>query len=359
MANSIFDTLAGVIDLLKPRDKKRAGLDTVKYEIDTPETEEQRIVSGILQMFDESRKDKRPQTTLWPPMWDMLIGNHWKNKPEATAYLPDITENYIFSVHRTLLNQLTAKSPTWQFVPRTTESNYQVARAVSEILVQWWERYRMRRQVARVVWNQCAFGMGFFYVYWDVFKSKICIESVDPENIFLNPGASSVADATFLMHVVELPIWRVLQMFPDSKDKIATGVKTVEMGMEKSYRQTGYGNTKDDFRYSGYASGNSGPIVPFVHDDKDASQKGDFVQVLSCWIRDPTMERVKVPIADPATGMPVGEIEVDVPKYPGGRVIGVAGNRVIHDAPNPYKHGLFPYVEVPAYEFEGVIGGAA
>lgn len=337
------------------------SLDTVPFDstygawqdgVPAGDQKERKLLNRIGTEFQRAKDYRAPWDTLFRTCWNFYIGRHWGARPKwkATPY-----ENYVFSKTETILPLLTANRPTVHILPR--EPIYQEYAEHMQMLMRYlWDRLRMDGVVATATKNCLIFGKGFYYVYYDPDTGEICCESVDPTNIYVDRDATSIENARILIHVARMSVTEIVTRWPNSKGKFAVGAQTVEdQTIDKAPSPDTVIPYEVGFAYQD-AAVTPGTTVRFERRDyDDFTDEDEMVQVLQVWIRDPsiTMEKLLSPDGNVITDSQGNEIIAAKAKYPGGRLVIVAGNRVIEDMPNPYDHGRFPYVEQNCYTIPG------
>lgn len=320
--------------------------------------EERQIIAALLTLYDEARNHRSDWDRVWKKAWEFYVGKQW---PLIPSWKADPVENFIHSKVETILPIMTDNRPTIHTLPR--EAKYQeYAKHLQSLFRYLWDRLGMDDVVLEVTKNTLIFGKGFYYSYWDYETAEIACVSVDPQNIYVDPLAKKVSDARYLIHVDRMSKWDILNMWPDAAGKFQTGAQTVPDPATKSIHPPGDMYTSVHVGQA-YADPSipTGSTVEWVRSGLQGfgTPEDETVQVLQYWIRDPSL--TTEPLLD-SKGKSVrdskgNELFVEKRKYPGGRHIVVAGDRIIHDAANPFLHGEFPYVEQDCHRIPGEFWG--
>jgi len=271
----------------------------------------------------------------------------WKSSP---------VENYVFSKVETIIPILTDNRPTIHVLPRDPEFS-EYAEHIHNLLGYHWDRLNMDDIVLEATKNSLIFGKGFYYTYWDYDIGDIACESVDPQNIFVDPMARSIKKCRYLVHVARMSVWDIINQWPDAAGKVEYGAQTVEEPSPK----TGWTSLDRVSVHAGAAYADpsipTGRVVPWVGARLDdvGQPDAESVQVLQFWIRDPSVTREPLMSrgGEQMTDAEGNKLFLENQKYPGGRHIVLAGDTIIHDGPNPFLHGEFPYVEQDCHKVPG------
>lgn len=317
---------------------------------------ERRLVATLLNLYETAAAEKRKFTKAWPTVYRFYMGEQWGNRPQWKA---SIVENHVFGKIETMVPILTDNRPRIEINPR--EPQYMEYARLLQIRMDYiWRRRKVDRTVVCVTKNTLLYGKGFYYIYWDSDAEEIAIESVDPQAIFPDPDATTIEDSRYLVHVAQMSRDEIIETWPEAEGKLRTGDLMVPRPGAYKSQIRDEAKTSERFRvgyeYAEEAGGARSTLTSWVkaNDTGDGTDE-DMIQVLQFWIRDPEVTEEK--LLDPVTGEVVMEDGepwyVRSPKYPGGRHVVVACDRIIHDDQNPFLHKRFPYVEQECHIMPG------
>ncbi len=328
---------------------------TERRYVDPPGPVEQKLIGRLVTMYEDGMRHKKKFTKPWRTVYRFYNGEQWGILPE---WMSDPCENQVFARIETMVPTLTDNEPRIDINARSFEYQ-QYADMLHAEVTYLWERLDMNELTPMVVKNMLLFGKGFYYTYWDPDEDEIVTETVDPQNIIPDPDATSVRDARYLIHVTRMSRAEILNLWPEARGKIQRGAMAVPdpEKFKGEVREQVHTNVNANYEYPEDVGGDFSRVVPWVKADLQEGARDDsMVQVLQFWIRDP--EVITEPFKDPVTGHIMqdsdgNDIMVEKMKYPNGRLIIMAGDRVLHDGPNPYEHGEFPYVEMNCHSMSG------
>ena len=330
------------------------GRDTFDYR-DTPESDkEMETASWVRHLYEQAKQYRRPWEAPWKTVFEFVMGEQWGDIPKWKA---DIVENYMFSTLVGMVALMTENRPRIEIRPDEPGVSEEYADAMNALFWKIWENSEMPRVIEESTTNALQYSAGIYHPVWDPGKKDICTYAVDPQCIYLDKDARSISTSEYVLHVTRMPYHKVLEYWPKARGKFAPGTITVEE--EEDYRDQPYSGEWMPFTSIRGPSGRMVPAVRSALGDEGMSDDG-LVQILQLWIKDPSFKDIDLlDAAGKAFKRPDGSrIRVRVPTYPGGRHIILAGNRIVHDGPNPYWHGEFPYVDQKCYlvpnEFWGI-----
>lgn len=288
----------------------------------------------VTDRFDRARNFR---VTNQDPIWERSY-NNWKGDLDSTQY-PWRSKLFIpwsFTVVETIIPKVFARDPKWRAVNRgepepqnpeepVQQGNLRIstpdqATVVGKLLTYQWQRMGMRVKMYDYIKDSLMFSKGFAKVTWnfqtktntymepvvgkddeitfkETKKSKIehddpKVEIVDPFDIYVDPDATCLEDASYLIH-------RRISTMAELKDN--PNYKNVDKIQKDS----------DTDPYTDKQSRFDDSIPP-----KDKHK--DQVEILEYWERD--------------------------------RLIVVANRSVVlRDTPNPYNHKKIPFVELDDY----------
>lgn len=334
-------SMGGVLGLSSPRPPKPV--------LEPQSDEEKRQLSILDEMFHRMKTARQPWETMWKDCFNAAVGSdrpQMRKKWKSSAHFA-----YLWRNCEAMTSRLTSDSPTINVVANTPAAEENV-NAVQTLLDQWWDEDNMQSKFAAGTRASLWVGDAFYYTYWDVEAGRPCTEVVSNKCIYVNEEATSIEDCTALCHKMKMPIWKVHQMWPKSKGKVAPGGMTDQTEDADFYdsvpvtqgngQRLNFDTTRDGTTYQVTSTSDF-----FGQGGKDT----DIVEVFLWWLRDP--KRVKEPMywEDGLPGMfPDGTpMWYDKPVYPGGRYMVQVGRRIVYDEPNPFQHGEFPYVQQKCY----------
>ena len=255
--------------------------------------------------FKEAMIHKAPYTKRWLEYMDAYNGEYFKNK-NLPEYKSNMVSNFIFSTIETIRPIMIDNDPKFQSVPRQPEG-MKFSNDLNEALMYEWDREGMNVKIYRELINVLTIGTAVFFIPYNANDKKIQGIPVNPFNIFVDPLATCVEDAEYIIYAKYMNVVPLRRLFP-KKAELLHGSR---------------------INYSELVQNN----------DKNANIQNQIL-VLDIWTKDYEVEE-KINANEKITKS----------KYPNGRhiilcpEIGV----VLKDTASPYSDG-YPFVLVKDYD---------
>lgn len=306
-------------------------------EGETPNTAAKSLVSGRFKRAKSFRETD--QEDIWKRSY-----NNWRGVLDQSLY-PWRSKLFIpwsFTVVETIIPKVFARDPKWRAISRNPspapqgqpvqEGQYLLstpsqATVVQQLLSYQWNRMGMRLKMYDYIKDSLMYSKGYAKVSWN-FKTKTTttqepvvgkddvitfkevkksdvycddpnVEIIDPFDIYVDPDATSLDNAAYVIHRKMVP-YSVVKDNPNYKN-----VSQIKMAKNKTSAGTSIDNNlNDSTRYN-----NSAPTVDNYKEE---------VEILEYWESD--------------------------------RLIVLANQSVVlRDSPNPYAHKKLPFVELDDY----------
>lgn len=260
--------------------------------------------------------------------------NNWRGKMDKGIY-PWRSKLFIpwsFTVVETIIPKVFARDPKWRAISRSPDFDPDSPHVVQDLLNYQWSRMDMRTKMYDYIKDSLMYSKAFVKVTWN-YKTKTntymepivnkddtvtfeerkksaveyddpCVEVIDPFDIYVDPDATSLDDAAYLIHRKTVPLSK-LKENPNYKnvDKIQFQKKTNNT-VASLAGELSTDSLDDETRFNG----NKPPEDEYK----------ELVEVLEYWETD--------------------------------RLV-VLANRttVLRDTPNPFTHKKLPFVELDDY----------
>lgn len=246
--------------------------------------------------------------------------NNWKGKLDSTKF-PWRSKLFIpwsFTVVETIIPKVFARDPQWRAISGSPDFPEDGPRVVQNLLTYQWSKAGMRLKMYDYIKDSLMYSKGYVKVTWG-YQSKVntfmepitdennditfekkqkssvsyddpCIDVVDPFDIYVDPDATSLENADYVIHRTTIPLSKVKEN-PNYKN---TDEIKQDDSNQKYFDTLNRGNqpSKDTHKH--------------------------LVEILEYWEQD--------------------------------RLIVVANRSVVlRDSPNPYSHKRIPFVELDDY----------
>lgn len=305
------------------KQKIKAESASPKNPISTADEKAQTMVNDRFKRAKNFREND--QEEIWKRSY-----NNWRGVLDQSIY-PWRSKLFIpwsFTVVETIIPKVFAREPKWRAIARNPDFPEEGPRVVQDLLGYQWVHMGMREKMYDYIKDSLMYSKGFVKVSWN-FQTKTktymepvvgkddkitfekkeksaveyddpMVEVVDPFDVYVDPDATSLGDATYVIHRKTVPLEEIKQNPNYSNtDKISMKDKK---GIQTSNYTHDY--LDEETRFA------EGPP------QKDGYK--DLVEILEYWESD--------------------------------RLIVVANrSTVLRDTPNPYNHKKLPFVELDDY----------
>lgn len=298
-------------------------------ESDSPNTTLEKNTKAKALVNDRFKLAKSFRETDQEQIWRRSY-NNWRGVMDPGIY-PWRSKLFIpwsFTVVETIIPKVFARDPKWRAVSRSPDFPEDGPAVVQDLLNYQWNRIGMRGKMYDYIKDSLMYSKSFAKVTWN-YKTKTTkimepvvgeddkitfeqvektdvehddpnVEIVDPFDIYVDPEATSLADAEYIIHRKTVPL-KVLKDNPNYHNVEMISQPNIKGVQNSNYVQD---YLKDETRF------------------KNNTQRGDnykeLVEILEYWERD--------------------------------RLVVIANRTVVlRDSPNPYSHKQLPFVALDDY----------
>lgn len=300
---------------------------------------------GVLQMIDRWRSARS---------WVLSTGQHRSGLTRSRTYV-----NHIYEKLESLGAHLTDALPSFRY-QAPVRSRVRLARLLNRSAPTIWARERGSRVFRETVKSALKNGNHYWYIGHEPAgpdrPPRIRIHDIPPWRVFPAPYSTSPETAPWfhiaIPRTVE-EIWRDYRIRVEPDDAPHADLRGIEEDLATVDRQAPvYGARPDSTDPTTTHSGEV-PLHPSNFLGTDTQRPGIVWQWI-LFIRDAAEEN-RYGTVDTKEGMEIAWGPER--KYPNGRLMSVAGNRLLFDRPNPYPDtGLVHFRDVTVEDFWFGIG---
>lgn len=336
----------GIQDEHAPVDKTQS--DAV-YE---PTPEEKQAVALVKKLFDRAKKWRSKYDQNWMHYYRMFRGKQWTE--QRPAYRHSEVINLIFTNLQSQTALMTDSRPKISFVPQEP-ADLEFSEIINDLAEADWERNAWLMPLCEVLLDAHLYGVGYsetgFNQNLDLGQGSATYESADPLECYPDPDAIDINDksmdgdkSSFFIHAKAYNVDKLKAKYPDKAEYI-------KADLDEFYK-----DDRTDIRRHRYRSPTDNRVIEGYGPGQYSRQTNDMALLITCWVKDETIVEEMVKTIDDQGN------ETDAyeqrKKYPRGRKICICGDVVLHDGPNPYEDGEFPYEKLSNYllprEFYGI-----
>lgn len=298
---------------------------------------------AMLQAEEESAQSLT--TKLMPRIIQYLAGNQWPSRPTAYGSSRPVT-NRMFRQYWELVSLLTDGSPEPEIKVYDNNDGYAaIQTALSQFLEIWGNRPGYKDALQDVI----GFGLlarGIGKIQWNPRASQgrgdVEMLSVNPLNFYTLGGDGSVEFAECCIETRQVTLASLRRRF----GRLADGIDP-----EPASNMPNAQVMRPGALSSAEWSKLSPQMQSIIGKKSGGSSVNDalypMVKQRLYWMLDPAMNETSRTVkVGPEHANWSYMVEPGMPLYPRGRVLTVAGRRVMNDTCNPYFHASHPYVEM-------------
>jgi hypothetical protein len=308
------------------------------------EVETQALVDLVSKCHKEAVEARKEQTQIESPFpgqgaglidspWaiydEFYRGKHWQRMGRQPTWKSSPKDNKCFQVVESMTTFITDNRAKAQFLPMETE-DVELANKVQAAWNAWATKQSYDVKQTLGVKDSRKFGLGWLYLCYDPVAKEQKLKVLPPESVLVDPDTTV---DTYLGG--EEPAYLVYEYIAQVGD------------LKEQFPKADWDNF--DVKWSPSASiGMFDRIRRFIGWGTSAvNNPASSTPVYELWIRDDTVEFREEDLGGDEVAV------IAKKKYKGGRRIIVAGNLVLFDGENPYKHGQFPFTPIFAYPESG------
>jgi len=228
--------------------------------------------------------------------------------------------------------------------PHSQYANFQqkLASDLETVLDSLWVNHNFEGEVEKVLFDAFIYGTGFFKCVYDPGADggagNALMRRCDPFSLFIDPSATSLIDANYIIEARELSITEFERRFPNRGDVIEADMGA---GFSLPHREANETGGKPPMANLAAHSGGSGTVPPIYGKPGQGGRVSDSayydgsITVFEAWIRENTLY---TPVA--------GDDEEEPFNVAEWRVIITTGSHVLVNerAMDMWEHGNHPYV---------------
>ena len=320
---------------------------------------EDHVVAGRINgLFDLARKAMNRRPDRWRKAYRLVHNRGWSATRDA--WMPSPTASEIYPIISALVGWMTDQRIRFQCVassdPHSQYSNFQqkLAQDLETVLDSLWVNQSFESEVEKVLFDSFIYGTGFFKCVYDPGSDggagNPVMRRCDPFTLFIDPNATSLDDANYVIEARELSLVEFERRFPNRGDVIDDDMGAGYSLPRRDSTETG---GKAPMANLAAHSGGSGTVPPVYGKPGQGGRVSDSayydgsITVFEAWIKENTL-------FSPEPGDDEGE-PFNVTEW---RCIITTGSHVLMNerAMDMWQHGLHPYVRYTNHDIGDMWG---
>ena len=289
-----------------------------------PSHEEKELIKKIHAMMDSARKARRKTSELWRESEKLYMGNHWEglSMPE---YKNQLTLDMIANVIDTQIPIMSSQPPKIDVIPvGATEESKFVAKTLQAQLDDLWYMRDMATLVPEWLTDYLVYGTGIVKLNWNMHDDLPDCDMVDPFSFYVNPSATKLENAQWIIHMAPRPLYEIKELFPEK------GHLVKSMGKMSEYEALKITEVNHGGKSLIQVTDSHGTETNYFEGETEAMQNlEERALLVEVYMRDGSLEY---------TQEDSDKDKVGKPKYPGGlRKICMANDIILYDGPSRYQ----------------------
>lgn len=314
--------------------------------------DEVETVSRLTQLFNIARQAKSERYETWRRNYNLVhnkVGNrgldNWRPSPRDSEIYPILSSIVGFiSDQNTTVEVTAAANPGTGYA----EFTQQIAQDLGTVIETNWQVESYAAQIKMAIWDGLMYGSGFLKAVWDQSLAgglgNAKTVRVDPWSLYIDPNATSLEDAEYIIEARMMSLDEIERRFPGSSTTLegkSSGISEIDtkpnsMGGGQTPKAPFLGNLQGaQTRWSGRTSS-----------PKVGSSPLPSIVVYECWIKE-NQEWYEKEDSDKSLEPPPEMSEKRVAER--WRVIVMAAQEILLDeyADDLWSYGTHPYDRFP------------
>ena len=290
------------------------------------ETEKQ-LVRRIHAMIDMAKKSRKKTSDVWRESEKLYMGEHWSgmNMPE---FKNQLTLDMIANVIDTQIPIMSSKPPKIDVIPvgSNDESKY-IANVLQSQLDDLWYMRDMATLVPEWLTDYLVYGTGIVKLNWNMYDDLPDCDIVDPFSFYVNPSATKLENAQWIIHMAPRPLYEIKELFPEKGHLVKSEGKMSE------YEALKITDVQQGNRSLTQVTDSNGKATQYFEGKTEAMQSlEERALLVEVYMRDGSLDYINEEDDK-------GEVKkVGKPKYPGGiRKVCMANDVILYDGPSRYQ----------------------
>tara|TARA_R100000406_G_scaffold94011_1_gene85041 strand:- start:413 stop:2194 length:1782 start_codon:yes stop_codon:yes gene_type:complete len=289
-----------------------------------PTHEEKELVKKINAMMDSAKRARRKTGQLWRESEKLYMGEHWEGM-SMPEFRNQLTLDMIANVIDTQIPIMSSQPPKIDVIPvgASDESKF-VAKTLQAQIDDLWYMRDMATLVPEWLTDYLVYGTGIVKINWNMHDDLPDCDIVDPFSFYVNPSATKLENAQWVIHMAPRPIYEIKELFPEK------GHLVKPMGKLNEYEALKITEVKQGDKSLIQVTDSHGTETNYFEGETEAMQNlEERALLVEVYMRDGSVEYTQ----EESDKQKVGK-----PKYPGGlRKVCMANDIILYDGPSKYQ----------------------
>lgn len=286
-----------------------------------PTREQEATISKVMAMFELAREHKAEMYTEWREAEALYHGHHWEgvNMPQ---FRNKMTIDLIGSAIDTMIPILNSQQPKLDVMAVGNDPvDYKMADTLQAVMDEFWQLRGMQNLVSELLLDYLIYGTGLLKLSYNQYDDLPDCDIVDPYTFFVNPSATKLENAEWVIYASPMPLYEIKKMYPKLGQFVKSDRELENFRAHKTVR-------KSDSE-SVVAITSDGNTDLYKSRNQAYRDQEESVLFIECYMRDNSKDYTKSEDND--------EEDLDAGKFRHGvRKICVAGNVLLFDGATKY-----------------------
>lgn len=216
-------------------------------------------VAKYEKMFDKAKDNRSKEDWQWFQYDLFVAGEHYSKWDKQTQQIipvtkkdgkPKIVINKTYTTLRAVRNYVLRNRPKPEVTPADlVEENVKQTIKLNRFLDYLHDKLRLSLKTKESEWHALKYSVGFWQVLWDEDEEEICVNVIDPYDLYIDPTARSLNEARYIVLTVRKPL-ELLKEDPKYDHETVEKVKTDNLLSSSSLRSRIMQNTKGNMSNS-------------------------------------------------------------------------------------------------------------
>jgi len=276
-------------------------------------------------MMDSAKRARRKTGHLWRESEKLYMGEHWEGM-SMPEFKNQLTLDMIANVIDTQIPIMSSQPPKIDVIPvgASDESKF-VAKTLQAQIDDLWYMRDMATLVPEWLTDYLVYGTGIVKLNWNMHDDLPDCDIVDPFSFYVNPSATKLENAQWIIHMAPRPLYEIKELFPEK------GHLVKPMGKLNEYEALKITEVKQGDKSLIQVTDSHGTETNYFEGETEAMQNlEERALLVEVYMRDGSVEYTQEESDKDG--------KVGKPKYPGGlRKVCMANDIILYDGPSKYQ----------------------
>lgn len=185
-------------------------------ELETKDKDAELVVK-IENLYKEAKEKKRTQEKYYKSNKKYYLGDHWSMK--RPTYKSSIVDNRVFTAVEQIVPMMTDRQPKLSVErkklygePNRDEEADMQAKVCEKMLEYHWDRLKMSLITPQIIRHMYLYRDCILHWFWNYWEDDVDVEIMNPYHFFIDPKATSLDDAEYVIKCVPRSIKQIMDM---------------------------------------------------------------------------------------------------------------------------------------------------